>query len=283
MRSKHPIFAIAFLLFFCLFFSACRGAATEKTPLLRAAFLDVGQGDCTLLQTSEGNILIDCGPEVSQESLCRKLKAYGVKRLSVLILTHPDEDHIGGADAILETFPADRVFVNGANAKNESADRLRESLSGCGVEPEIVRAGTSVELGEVLITVLYPTVGAEADEGNRGSLVLRVQCGNTAILMAGDAEAETETELLEQYGAAHLAADVLCVGHHGSDTSSDELFLQAVAPRYAVISCGEGNRFGHPDGRTLARLSAIDAIVLRTDLSGDVLFTSDGENLHPVS
>lgn len=281
MRTKRPVFKVLFLLF-CLILSACRGTPTEKKPLLRAVFLDVGQGDCTLLQTPEENILIDCGPEASQETLCRKLKAYGVKRLSLLILTHGDEDHVGGADAVLETFPADRVFVNGANAENESDDRFWESLNRCGIEPEIVCAGTSFELGDVLFTVLYPTVGTEVDAGNRGSLVLRVQCGNTSILMTGDAETETETVLLEQYGAAHLAADVLHVGHHGSDTSSGEAFLRAVAPRHAVISCGAGNRFGHPDGRTLARLSAVGAEVFRTDLSGDILFTSDGENLHPV-
>lgn len=282
MRSKRPIFTVAVLLFF-LILSACRGAPTEKTPLLRAMFLDVGQGDCTLLQTTQGNILIDCGPEASQETLCRKLKSYGVKRLSLLILTHGDEDHIGGADAVLETFPADRVFVNGTNAENESADRFRKSLNECGIKPEIVRAGTSFELGEVLLTVLYPTVGTEAEAGNRGSLVLRVQCGNTSILMTGDAETEIETVLLEQYGAMHLAADVLHVGHHGSDTSSGEAFLWAVAPHHAVISCGAGNRFGHPDGRTLARLSEVGAEIFRTDLSGDILFTSDGENLQPVS
>ena len=280
MRRVHPVIIV--LLLCCLLFSACRGTPTEKEPLLRAYFLDVGQGDCTLLRTSEGDVLIDCGPEASQESLCRKLKAYGVERLSLLILTHPDEDHIGGADAILEVFPTDSVFVNGADDENESAVRLEEILRNGSSEVAVTKAGDSFPVGEALITVLYPFEDTDIAKGNRGSLVIRVQIGTVAILMMGDAERETEAALLERYGKTHLAADVLHVGHHGSDTSCGEEFLRAVAPRYAVISCGMENRYGHPDGRTLARLKEIGAEVYRTDLSGDVLLTFDGENLQCV-
>ena len=274
----------AVLLVFVLCLSvSCHGSGERETDALRAYFLDVGQGDCTLLRTAGGDVLIDCGSESSQESLCRKLKACGVERFALVLLTHPDEDHIGGADAVLEAFPTDLVCLNGADSASESAERLRGTLYARSVPTSVARAGDSFLFGEVLLTVLYPTQDAEAADGNGGSLVLRVQCGTISILMMGDAERETEKFLLAAYGPSHLSADLLHVGHHGSNSSSGEAFLQAVSPSYAVVSCGAGNRFGHPDGRTLARLSAVGATVLRTDRSGDILFASNGENLRPVS
>ena len=197
--------------------------------------------------------------------------------MELVILTHPDEDHIGGADAVLDAFPTDAVWINGVTAENESDQRLRETVSRLSAEVSVVRAGDSLLLGEVLLTVLYPTEDATVTEGNGGSIVVLAQCGETLLLLMGDAEQTTETLLLDRYGA-HLSVDVLQVGHHGSNSSSDPDFLRAVAPTYAVISCGTGNRYGHPDGRALARLRAVNAEILRTDLLGDIVLESDGKS-----
>lgn len=275
--------SILLFLLLCLSLCACRGSSLQNPPTLQASFLDVGQGDCTLLRTSDGDILIDCGPEAAQESLCRKLKTLGVKRIALLILTHPDEDHIGGADAILDAFPTDLAYLNGSEPDNESAVRLRDSLREHNVKTEVVRAGNSISIGDALLTFLYPFADSEIKDGNESSLVFRVQFGETAILMMGDAEQETETALLDRYGSAHLAADVLHVGHHGANTSSSKDFLRAVSPSIAVISCGSGNRYGHPDGRTLERLSEAGAEVVRTDLSGSITLISDGKTVQTQS
>ena len=271
----------SFLLFLllCLSLFACRGSSLQDPSVLQATFLDVGQGDCTLLRTSDGDILVDCGPEAAQESLCRKLKTLGVKRIALLILTHPDEDHIGGADAILNAFPTDLAYLNGSSPENESAVRLRNSLRAHKVKTEVVRAGNSISIGDALLTFLYPFEDSAVTDENESSLVFRVQFGETAMLMMGDAEQETEAALLDRYVPAHLAVDVLHVGHHGANTSSGEDFLRAVSPSFAVISCGAGNRYGHPDGRTLARLSETGAEIVRTDLSGSVTLISDGKTV----
>ena len=271
------------LFLLCLALCACRGSSLQDPSVLQVTFLDVGQGDCTLLRTTDGDILVDCGPEASQESLCRELKRLGVKRLALLILTHPDEDHIGGADAILDAFPTDLVYVNGTESNNESAIRLWDSLRTHKVKTEVVRAGNWISVGDVLLTFLYPFEDSEVTDGNESSLVFRVQFGETAMLMMGDAEQETETALLDRYVSAHLAADVLHVGHHGANTSSTEDFLRAVSPSVAVISCGAGNRYGHPDGRTLARLSETGAEIVRTDLSGSITLISDGKTVQMQS
>lgn len=267
------------LFLLCLVLCACRGSSLQDSSVLQVTFLDVGQGDCTLLRTTDGDILVDCGPEASQESLCRELKRLGVKRIALMILTHSDEDHIGGADAILDAFPTDLVYLNGTESNNESAVRLYESLRIHKVKTEVVRAGNWFSVGDALLTFLYPFEDSAVTDENESSLVFRVQFGETAIMMMGDAEQETETALLDRYVSAHLAAEVLHVAHHGANTSSSEDFLRAVSPSVAVISCGAGNRYGHPDGRTLARLSETGAEIVRTDLLGSITLISDGKTV----
>ena len=231
---------------------------------------DVGQGDCTLLRTEEGDILIDAGTEASQTELCRRLKVLGVERLRLLLLTHPDEDHVGGGDGVLENFSVDALWVNGSTEKNESLLRLLESASTVGLSPRAVTAGDYASVGGVTLTVLSP-FDTETAVGNEGSIVLSVCFGEQlSFLMMGDAGEETERALLDAYGPTILRADLLHVGHHGANASGHADFLKAVQPRYAIVSCGEGNSYGHPDGRALARLGEVGAEVYRTDLYGEI-------------
>ena len=264
-----PVLALVLLL------CACGGKAAES-PALEIVCLDVGQGNSTLLRTGAGDVLIDAGPEAAQEALVRRLHALGVESLALVILTHPDEDHIGGADGVLREFPAGRVWTNGVSEANESSQRLDYALLRAGLTPETVGTGSAVQLGAAVLTVLCPAAG-QAEAGNEGSLVLRVQCGSFAMLLMGDAGAGTEAWLLEQYGPLQLEADVLHVGHHGSDAACGAEFLRAVLPECAVISCGAGNSYGHPDGRALARLEDAGASVRRTDLEGELRILTDGD------
>ena len=254
---------------------SCR--APDRSAPLTVTFLDVGEGDCTWLRTSAGDILIDAGPENAQESLCRRLRSAGLRRVSLLILTHLDEDHIGGADAILGAFPTDEVWLNGAEDPGESAGRLFSALNASpSTAVRNVRAGDWIGSGDALLTVLCPFPEELPDGGNAGSIVLRVQCGDFSLLMTGDAEETAERRLTERYEAELLRSTVLHVGHHGSDSSSTETFLSAVLPELAVISCGAANRYGHPDGRVLARLAETGCRILRTDLEGDIVLICDG-------
>ncbi len=254
------------------------GCGAEDTPVLQIYCLDVGQGDCTLLRTEAGDVLIDAGTEDSQELLCLRLEALGVERLSLLVLSHGDEDHIGGADGVLSRIPTERVWINGELPDTQSAELLRRAAETSESPLYAVSAGEQARVGELILTVLAPTEPTE-DGGNEASIILRAQFREIGAIFSGDAGVEEEEALLARVGAAQLDCEFYKVGHHGSNTSSGDAFVKAMSPEYAVISCGADNSFGHPTGAVLLRLERYCSQVLRTDLSGELLFVSDGQDL----
>jgi len=245
---------------------------------LQIVFLDVGQGDAVLLRTAEGAVLIDAGTEESEELLCLRLESLGIKRLSLAIFTHFDEDHIGGADGVLQRFPTDRIWIGGAAADNGVSHRLLAVAERTGTEVVRVCNGDFFSMEDLFLYVLAPAAHSQT-AGNEGSLVIHLRYGKIKALFMGDATTEQEASLVDYYGRSQLSADLCKVAHHGSNTSTSELFLQTVQPRYAVISCGADNSYGHPTGSVLARLRAHGSIVLRTDLQGEITFVCDGETL----
>lgn len=272
---KRRAWAVWFLLL-CLLLSACRG--TRSAPPLRIHVLDVGQGDAVLLRTREGDVLLDAGPEAAQETLCLRLEQLGVTELELAIFTHMDEDHVGGADGILRQIPTKEIWVNNYAFPNPSAERMRLAAEQTGAPIRVANPKETVVFGEVVLSVLAP-LQTHIGTGNEGSLAIRLQCGVSSALFTGDAGIEQEQRLIEEYGDALLDCDLYKVGHHGSGTSSGERFLAYLSPQYAVVSCGEANRYGHPFGEVLARLEASGATVLRTDLLGELVFECDGETL----
>ncbi len=252
-----------------LLLNGCR--KSTDAPILEMICLGVGQGSATLLRTAEGDILIDAGRESGQDELCRRLAELGVERLALLILTHPDEDHIGGADGILEQLTIDDVWTNGDVAENESYESLVRTAREREISLKTVRAGEEITLGEMHLSVLSP-FGELSGEENEDSLVLLLRCRSFGALLMGDVGEAGESAILEAYGG-HLDVDVLCAGHHGANTSTGVSLLEAASPGYAVISCGAGNPYGHPDGRMLSRLQDAGAVICRTDLEGDIAFS----------
>ena len=191
----------------------------------------------------------------------------GVERIDLLILTHPDEDHLGGGDAIVYGFEVGAVWHNGDMRQSEGMKLLCRALEERSVPLKAVKTGDGINHGALAITVLSP---ATVTEGNAGSLVLKLDCLGLTALIMGDADQRVEAALLQEYGASQLGSTLLVAGHHGSHDAGSEAFLQAVAPRYTVISCEAGNAYGFPDGRTLARLEAVGSEILRTDLHGEI-------------
>lgn len=263
---------LAFLLLILLLFSSCK---QESDALLQIYVLDVGQGDCILLRTDAGDILVDTGTEASQELLCLRLEQLGVEELELLILTHPDEDHIGGADGILRGFAVKEVWTNGAESEETCFTAFREAAEEKNVTLTTVRAGTACTFGEISFFVMAPWEG-DVEGGNEGSIVFKLTCGEISAIFTGDAGLDTEEAMLTQYGAAQLDCDVYKVGHHGSNTSSSKDFLAAMSPEYALISSGRGNPYGHPHGDILESLKNVGARILRTDLEGEILLETDG-------
>lgn len=267
--------AILLIFLLCLPLGACR----DDADCLTVYFFDVGQGDAALIRAPDGDILIDTGTEDSQELLCLRLEQLGVTEIKLMILSHNDEDHIGGADGVVSRFSVREVWTNGAPMESESAKRFLTAANQKEIPIRTVSAMNSTRVGDAIITVLSPLRIADVEAGNADSLVLTVFFGEVGMLFAGDVDAAGEAELLGYYGAGIFDCDVYKVSHHGASDASGEALLSAISPRYAVISCGAGNPYGHPSGETLVRLEAAGARILRTDLLGEILFECDGQRL----
>ena len=242
-------------------------------------FIDVGQGDAALIRTAEGNILVDAGTGASEDRLRAYLDNLGIKEIRYAIFSHPDEDHIGGADMILREYDVEQVILPPVKPNTEVFASTMKAAEAAGSEILWATPSTTLILGGVTCSILAP-LRTDYEGTNNGGIVLRVDYGNTSALFMGDAEQVVEEELVAHYGSAAgglLDCDLIKVGHHGSDTSSGEAFLQAVTPDYGVISCGAGNPYGHPTPSVLDAYRTVGATLYRTDLTGSIVFTSTGE------
>ena len=239
-------------------------------------FIDVGQGDAALIRTEAGDILIDAGTTSSEEELKAYLDSMGVKDLEYAVFTHPHEDHIGGADMVLNTYNVKRVILPDATATTKTFERMMDAIEA--EKCEVIESAPDYEfyVGELRCTILAP-ISTSYTETNNYSVVIRADYGETSVLFTGDAEVDSEAEMLERYRfKGMLDCDLLKSGHHGSDTSSSQEFLDAVTPAFAVISVGEGNTYDHPKQVTLARYDAMNIQYWRTDKEGSIVFTSTG-------
>lgn len=282
----HKRARLSLLLVLCLLLSllvSCGGGGeygNVDEGELRIHFFDVGQGDAALIRTAEAVILVDTGdvdPEITEE-LLKKLRDQGIAEIDCLVLTHPHADHIGGAAEILAEFPVGECLMPNAVSEGDVFSHLLDALFESGATVTEAYAGRTFTYGDVTVEVLAPGRRVYA-ELNDYSVVLRIVFGECSILMTGDAELVSEAEMLAAFGSDGLSATLLKVPHHGADTSLSDELLAAVAPEYAVISCGAGNFYGHPHPDTLKKLARAGVRVLRTDTSGDVVFLWDGEEL----
>ena len=242
----------------------------SEDALCRIYFLDVGQGDCTLIRTRGGDILIDAGPESAQDALCLRLKQLGVQEIALAIFTHPDEDHVGGADGVLDQIPVRTVWLPTREMDNPSAARMEKGIEENGATRKNVRANEVMTIGDAVVATLAP-MGDASNDPNDNSIVVRITCGDVGMLFMGDASAKIEQKLVETYADAHLSAQLYKVGHHGSSTSNTEEFLSVVNPQYAVICSSIDNSYGHPHGVVVERLQNIGATILMTATDGEVV------------
>lgn len=192
-----------------------------------------------------------------------------------MVATHPHEDHIGGLDTVIRTFKVGAVYMPGATSTTRTFEDFLAATNASGAKRVQAKAGVALNLGSEVRAQFVAPVGSGYDDLNDWSAVLRLTYGKTVFLFAGDAEAISEGQMLNTNQP--LQATVLKVGHHGSDSSTTPQFLKAVAPKYAVISVGKGNDYGHPTPETLARLASAGVQVYRTDEAGTIIATSDGE------
>lgn len=252
--------------------------AQTEAGQCRIYFLDVGQGDATLFSVGdEGYILVDTGPEESEASLLAMLGEIGVDRLEYLVLTHPHDDHIGGADGVLDSFEVGETVMPNEKSNSAAFPSLLRAIDKNGCRATVPATGDGFTLGRLSLTVMSPL--GESEEENERCLTLRATFGANSLFLAADIGEETEEKIIDRYPVNMLRTDILKVGHHGAETSSGEAFLSALSPTYAVISCGKNNKYGHPAPSALERLEKIDAKVYRTDLGGTVVFVTDGTRI----
>ena len=242
-------------------------------------FIDVGQADCTVICTKDGNMIIDAGSNSSEEQMLAYIDKLKITEFKYAIFTHPHEDHIGGAEKILQNYTVENVLIPDFEATTKVYTKMIEAIEENGSEVEIIEAGENFEfsIGDLHAKVLAPV---QFDNNvNNASIVTRVDYGETSIMFTGDAEGakseDPEKLILEKYknNLDILDCDIYKLGHHGSSTSSSQEFLDAISPEIGIISCGLDNDYGHPHEEVIERLENAQIEYYRTDELGTIILT----------
>jgi len=242
---------------------------------LKVHFIDVGQGNATLIICEEHAMLIDAGDNDKGTSIQLYLTKQGVKKLDYVIGTHPDADHIGGLDVILYKFDCDTIIMPDYAKDAPTYDDVMQTMKSKNYVASLPVVGATYKLGSAIVTIIAPNE-YYSDENN-SSVGILLSHGENTFLFTGDAEEGAEADILNN--GISIDADVYQAGHHGSRTSSNQNFLNAVTPIYAVISCGEDNTYGYPHAEVLNNFRSMGVEVFRTDEQGSIIATSDGDEI----
>lgn len=258
-------------------------AVFEQAPsnVLEIVFFDVGEGDSIFIETPEHHqVLIDGGPDLSVlEKLSQEMPFYD-QTIDLVILTHPDDDHLTGLVEVLKNYQIGRLIISGVSKNTSIYDRWQELIKEKNIPVTIAQAGQQILLDQGLILkILWPNQAENqlfSGKTNNTSVVSQLIYGDKEVLLTGDIERAVEGRLLDLFGNS-LASDVLKIAHHGAKSSNSQIFIKQVNPEMAIISVGAKNRYGHPNETILGQLK--DILLYRTDQSGDVKILTDGKFL----
>ncbi|MFJ5791147.1 MBL fold metallo-hydrolase [Lysinibacillus sp. NPDC093197] len=263
----------------CIFVLAgCTSALeTEKIPVaagheMRVHFFDVGQGDSILIESPNGKtMLVDGGVKGAGQQVVSYINELGIEKLDVVVATHPDADHIGGLIPVLNSIPIEQFYDSGKVHTSQTFEEMLSLIDSNNIPYNVPKTGDSIALdGELDVKVL--NANENASDNNDASIVLKVTYGNISFLLTGDAGVALEKEMLQQ----NVKATVLKAGHHGSNTSSSQSFIQAVQPEVTILSYGKDNKYGHPHAEVVERLQAIGSKIYATAETGTVTVSTDG-------
>lgn len=254
---------------------------TESQGLLHVTFLDVGQGDATLIESPTGTqVLIDGGKNGIVIGELKKTIGFFDRDIDMLVATHPDMDHIGGLSDVLDQYDVATILMTENINDTPAFNEFRSRIEAEGARIIYARRGQIFDLGygvhgSTTLSVLFPDHDPTNLESNMSSIVMQLEYGESTYIITGDSPQEIE-EYLVKLDGGELESDILKLGHHGSKTSSAELFITAVAPIFGIISAGKENSYGHPHKEVVDRLSAHGVIQKNTADEGSIFSVSDG-------
>lgn len=249
----------------------------EDGDTLEVHYIDVGQGDSILIRQGDQSMLLDAGNNNKGTTVWSYLLHQNVDHLTYAIGTHPDADHIGGMDVVLYKIDCDTVMLPACASDTKTYEELIQTIGQREQTVVTPKRGQVYTLGKASFQILTDTDKNYGDNTNDYSLAFRLTFGNNSFLFTGDAEKAAEQDMLAS--GLTVQSDVFKAAHHGADTANTEDFLTAVHPTYCVISCGEGNSYGHPRAGVLNQLRAMGVKVFRTDEQGTIVATSDGSTI----
>lgn len=252
-----------------------------ETGLLEVVFFDVGQGDGIGLRCPDGRMrIVDAG--TSSTPISDYLTANHIPVIESLLMTHPHQDHIGGALALIRSFPVHRIYDAGVPHTTMTYREILTEAEARSISYFQPRAGDTLDWGAALRVEVFHPDTVPYENMNDNSIVLRITFGKMRLLLTGDAQGIAEDHMVSRFGRtvganddSPLQADILKVGHHGSHSSTHEPFITLVHPKVAIISCGAGNTYGHPHSETLDTLNRHGVTIFRTDLQGSIILSAD--------
>ena len=253
------------------------GFNVQASANMEVHFLNVGQGDSTLITCDGQSLLIDAGGNDDVDPVLNYIQnKQGLSRLDYIIGTHPHEDHIGAMDSVIDAVEIGEVILPDVTTDTDTFMDVLTAIENKGLGITVPELGETYQLGSGSFTIIAP-VTDYGNDLNNWSIGVRVEYGNTSFLFTGDAESSAENDILST--GATLDSDVFKIAHHGSETSNSDAFLSAVSPEYGVISCGADNSYGHPNQSVIDRLNASGVKLFRTDAQGTIVAKSDGNTI----
>lgn len=252
----------------------------ESRNGLALTVLNIGQGDAIFIEMPNGNqILIDGGPNKKILSELAKIMPFYDKTINAIILTHPHEDHLNGLIDVLKNYKVGAVLESGNRSETAAYNEFEKEITKNDARHFLAKRGTKITLGDdAVLNILFPIFNIPKGDIHDQMVVGKLNYGKTNFMLTGDMEKNVE-EYLTDLEKENLKSEVLKIGHHGSKTSTSENFLGWVSPKYAVISAGTKNKYGHPHKEVLDRLEKFSTQIFRTDLSGAIKIKTDGENI----